>query len=96
MYPSYDWDTSSAGTSNDSSSDNNNIGNMSSASKLVTQAKKSQLLLASMVERILPAHTSVLTDYVHPLLRYEVADGKRPMQLDVWVPSYKLAFGMHV
>lgn len=42
-----------------------------------------------MVRELLPPQTTVLENYIHPNVIYN--ETKRSLELDIYVPSYKLA-----
>eukprot|EP01124_Arcella_intermedia_P031304 TRINITY_DN7039_c0_g2_i2.p1 TRINITY_DN7039_c0_g2~~TRINITY_DN7039_c0_g2_i2.p1 ORF type:complete len:429 (-),score=73.05 TRINITY_DN7039_c0_g2_i2:180-1466(-) len=57
----------------------------------VRAKKATQRWLCVVVRTVLPAGTEVVEEYMHPELLWE--EGKEhKMELDVWVPQYKLAF----
>jgi hypothetical protein len=55
----------------------------------VTKTTKSQTFLATFVQQLLPPGTTVYTSYKHPDMRFT---SKVPVELDIFVPSFKLAF----
>lgn len=51
---------------------------------------KVQYRMFQYAKELFPANEDLLTDYFHPELIYK--ESEKPMQLDIFIPSLKLAF----